>query len=60
MNWQQMGGISEVFYTNDRKFAFQRVDRYWRLYGWDGNFIHEFPSFVSMIEFIMNERKNDR
>ena len=60
MTWQEMGGISEVFYTNDRKYAFQRVDRYWRLYGPDGFFLKEFGSFVSMIEFIMNERKKER
>lgn len=56
MNWQELGGISEPFFTHDRRFAFQRVDNYWRLYGWDGNFIQEFRSFVSMNEFIMKDR----
>ena len=60
MNWQELGGISEPFYTNDRKFAFQRVGNYWRLYGWDGNFVREFRSFVSMNEYIMKSRMEDR
>ena len=58
MNWQQQGGISEVFYTNDRKFAFQKVDNYWRLYGENGDFIQEFRSFVSMYEYIRLRRDN--
>lgn len=58
MNWQEQGGISEVFYTYDRKFAFQRVDRYWRLYGNETlSFIQEFTSFVSMNEFIIEQRR---
>jgi len=59
MTWQELGGISEVFYTNDRKFGFQRVGNYWRLYGEEGSFIQEFRSFVSMNEYIMNERMKD-
>ena len=60
MNWQEQGGISEVFYTNDRKFAFQKVGNYWRLYiGWEGSFKAEFRSFVAMNEFIQNERMKE-
>lgn len=58
MNWQQQGGISEVFFTGDRKFAFQRIDRFWRLYGEDGNFVKEFPSFPAMVEYIRQRRAN--
>ena len=56
MNWSQQGGISEVFFTGDRKYAFQRVDRFWRLYGEDGNFVKEFPSFPAMVEYIRQRR----
>ena len=57
MTWQELGVKSEVFYTADRRFAFQRVGNYWRLYGGkEGSFIQEFRSFVAMNEYIMNER----
>ena len=60
MTWEELGGISEVFYTSDRLFAFERVGNYWRLYGGlDGTFIEEFRSFVAMSEFIMNERRKN-
>ena len=58
MNWQQQGGISEAFFTGDRKFAFQRVDRFWRLYGEDGDFVKEFPSFPAMNDYIRQRRAN--
>ena len=57
MTWQELGGISEVFYTHDRKFCFQRVGNYWRLYGdEDGHFIQEYRSFVAVQEHIMKAR----
>lgn len=57
MTWQELGSISEVFYTNDRKFCFQRVGNYWRLYGGeDGHFIREYRSFVAVQEHIMKAR----
>ena len=59
MTWQELGSISEVFYTHDRKFCFQRVGNYWRLYGGtEGSFIQEFRSFVAMNEYIMKEMLN--
>lgn len=60
MTWQELGSISEVFYTHDRKFCFQRVGNYWRLYGGpEGTFIQEFRSFASMNEYIMTKRRKD-
>ena len=56
MTWQELGGISEVFYTYDRMFGIQRVGNCWSLYGHDGSFIKGFPSFASMIQFIIDER----
>lgn len=57
MTWQELGSISEVFYTHDRKFGFQRVGHYWRLYGGeDGHFIREYRSFVAVQEHIMKAR----
>ena len=57
MNWQEQGSISEVFWTTDSKFSFQRVGNYWRLYhGEIGEFLKEFRSFVAMQEFIRDMR----
>lgn len=56
MTWQELGGISEVFYTYDRMFGFQRVGNYWSLYGQDGYFVKGFRSFTSMMQFIIDER----
>ena len=57
MTWHELGSISEVFYTHDRKFGFQRVGNYWRLYGGeDGHFIREYRSFVAVQEHIMKAR----
>lgn len=61
MTWQEQGGISEIFWTSDRKFAIQRVDRFWRLYGGEmGYFIREFGSFPKVQEYIRDERMNER
>lgn len=56
MTWNEFGGISEVFYTNDHKFGFQKVGSIWRLYGSDGEFIQNFRSFVLMNKYIMEHR----
>lgn len=46
-------GISLVFYTHDRKFAFQKVGIYYNLYnGLDGEFITEFISLDALCEYI--------
>lgn len=44
--------ISQVFYTDSRRFAFQRVGRGFNLYGHDGNFVMNFSSFSRMCEYI--------
>ena len=61
MTWQEQGGISEVFYTGDRVFAFERAGNVWMLYGETGNHIKDFRSFAAMHGYIMEERtkKND-
>lgn len=50
--------ISEVFWTADKRFAFQRVGYYWNLYECDGSFRTEFRSFWDMQEYIQR-RKED-
>jgi len=60
MTWQDFGGISEVFWTSDNKYSFQRVGNYWRLYhGEIGEFLCEFRSFVSMQEYIYEMRHKE-
>ena len=56
MMWDEQGGISEVFWTSDRQFAFQRAGNYWNLYGADGEFMKDFRSFVALQGFITQER----
>lgn len=47
--------ISEVFYTGDRRWAFQRVGVYWNLYDYNGDFVREFRSFRKMTLFMERE-----
>lgn len=54
-----MGFVSEVFYTRERDFAFQRVDGFWLLYDGNGYFVNEFASFQRMIN-VMNEIRRVR
>ena len=54
--------ISEVFYTSDEMFCFQKVGRYYNLYhdrdsGY--TFLKEFTSFRVMQEYMNESRKND-
>lgn len=48
------GFISEVFYTTDKEYAFQRVGNTYNLYSkaLDYNFLKSFRSFKSMMEYI--------
>lgn len=48
--------ISPVFYTDDRKFAFQKVGDYYRVYDENGDFDREFRSFKTMCEYICGHR----
>lgn len=53
-----MRDISEVFYTRDRKLAFQKVGKVYRLYdAVSGDFCWEFWSFKKMQAFINAKRK---
>ena len=45
--------ISPVFWTANRKWAFQYIDPVYRLYGEDGNFVKQFRSFRSMNKYII-------
>ena len=59
MTWQEQGGISEVFWTTDTEFAFQRVGNSWNLY-WRGiEHTKNFRSFAAMQEYIRKEREKD-
>lgn len=52
------GFISQVFFTNDRDYAFQKVGKIWNLYSEENNwyFLKEFASFHSLCDYIENER----
>ena len=54
-----MNFISEVFWTTDQQFSFQKVGRYYRVYDRDSgyNFLKEFTSFQAMQDF-MNDIRN--
>lgn len=55
--WDDFGGISEVFWTTDGRYSFQRVSNVWRLYsGQEGFFIKQFPSFAAMQIYIYHLR----
>ena len=58
MTWQEQGGISETFWTSDRRFAIQRVGNVWNLYDGEnyGYFVKDFSSFPKVQEYIRNER----
>ena len=49
--------ISNVFWTEGREFAFQRVGDCWRVYKSDGEFDIEFRSFWAMCLYIQNRMK---
>lgn len=52
--------ISQIFWTSDGEYAFQRVGDYWNLYkGKEGKFLKEFRSFWGMEEFIQHEQRAD-
>lgn len=44
--------ISPVFYTANKRFAFQRIGNVYRLYGADGYFVKEFTSMKTMCDYI--------
>lgn len=44
--------ISQVFYTEDRKWTFQRVGNEYNLYNQDGDYERSFRSFWKMVEWI--------
>lgn len=45
--------ISQVFYTDSRRYAFQRVGNHWRIYdGIEGDFLVELRSFELMCIWI--------
>ena len=46
------GFISEVFYTGNDKWAFQRVGNDWNLYDQYGDFVRTFRSFKAMIFYL--------
>lgn len=50
--------ISEIFWTTDERFSFQKVGRYYRLYdrNIEYNFLKEFTSFKAMQDFMNEER----
>ena len=52
--------ISEVFWTTDQRFSFQKVGRYYRVYDRDSGyaFLKEFTSFKTMQDFMNEERYN--
>lgn len=51
--------ISYTFVRGDKKWAFQRVGRWWNLYQEDGSFVKEFRSFKSMCDYMTMEDKNN-
>ena len=53
--------ISEVFWTTDRRFSFQKVGRYYNLYDRDIGyaFLMDFRSFKAMQDFMIEERRKD-
>lgn len=51
--------ISQVFYTYDKRWAFQRVGGHWNLYDSNGDFEREFRSFKSMIEYMEGGKKHE-
>jgi hypothetical protein len=52
--------ISEIFWTTDEMFSFQKVGRYYRLYDRNSGyaFLKEFTSFQAMQDF-MNKARAD-
>lgn len=44
--------VTEVFYTGDDRWAFQRVGHEWNLYDQFGDFVKTFRSFRSMIKYM--------
>lgn len=50
--------ISEVYWTTDQMFSFQKVGRYYRLYDRDSGyaFLKEFTSFKAMQDYMNDVR----
>lgn len=46
------GFISEVWFTGNRDWAFQRVGDSWNLYDNNGDFVFSFRSFVELTAYI--------
>ena len=53
--------ISEIFWTTDRRFGFQKVGRYYNLYDREIGyaFLRDFRSFKAMQDFMNEERRKD-
>lgn len=49
--------ISPVFWTENRKYAFQFVGGFYRLYNEEGDFVKEFRSFKKMLAYIMQKEE---
>lgn len=52
--------ISEIFWTSDQRFSFQKVGRYYNLYDREIEyaFLRDFTSFKAMQDF-MNEKRSE-
>lgn len=46
------GFVSSIWFLNNRRYAFQRVGNYYRLYDNDGAFVKEFRSMLEMENWI--------
>lgn len=53
--------ISELFWTTDERFIFQKVGRFYNLYDCDNeyNFVRDFSSFKKMQEYMNKARENN-
>ena len=49
--------ISCVYWTQSGRFAFQAIDRYWRVYDENGDFVAEFRNFHRMNSWIYEHDK---
>lgn len=51
--------ISQVFWTEDGRWAFQKVGKVYNLYDQDGDFVDEFTNFWKMCDWITNMQKEE-
>ena len=49
--------ISQVFWTHTRKWAFQYVGGYFRVYDENGNYLTEFKDFEIMCDYILAQER---